>query len=576
MAANALESGSPRLRDVTRKGAACLGCRRQKIRCTMPETGPPCTRCSRRSMTCEVERWSQVITESDNAWRRKMEQEIASLRAEIKAMSEQCYRHSEAPRTPAASDTYVNTRPAISQTDGTEQHWQVVMGPESHLGDIPGSCVSQISTVPAVPTLNYDPGDILEIYMDLYLTRFDHFLYRILGGRYTSLHDTRVSSPLLVASICAVSALHSNSVNFTAIYHHFTALVSKKAITKITSIDDVLALVIGAYWLNDISWQLSAAAVRMALDCQLHSSLGKALEGDQLHYQRTRLYYLVFVCDHHYSIVYGRPSLTKQCGAIRSAALLSKSPCATSDDLRITFQIEFWSVMEDIWDAFGVDVEKPLDQAQMQRLAQFNIRLDTLRAQWADGFESNAFVGNYPSKGSALYYHFARLYLFTHALRGVSGPAGGANIAGSIDREHAANSAVFAATAILRTVIDDTEVQSWLNGFHSYFHVMVAFSTVFLLKICKNFCGLVYYDIGQIRALVETLTTLLTAAAEHVHREHCIHSARCPSAEFHAGQTEQELANPDVGVEAWWTGVDMRGFDFLSTELAPDFFPTSN
>jgi hypothetical protein len=471
-----------------------------------------------------------------------MEGEILALRREVDLLLEKCSSATEtsshhAPEMPPASqilnqgpDARTNPRLENEQSqdgrdyhpgmqveliDGQQQHWQIVMDPESRLGDLPGSCVSHVPSAPASgdsmsPYETIRSDDIalsrtiteekLQHYYEIYMFRFDHFLYRILGDRH-NLESMRASSPMLTAVICAIGALHTNSSDFTACYKHFMSLVEKKALSKGNSMDDVLALVLGAYWLYDMSWALAAAAVRLAVDCQLHKSIAKALEGNKTHYLRARLYYLVFICDHHYSIVYGRPPLVKQCETIRAAPAFSKSAHATPDDMRIRFQIEFWSFMEDIYDTFGINVDKPLDRAGLQHVSMFSIRLETIRTQWADGFESNPYIGNYASKGTVLYFHLAKLYLFTHALRGIIKPADEDETSvmkSSIERENAANAAIFAATATIRTVIVDSEIQSWLNGFHAYYHVMVAFATVFLLKICKHFQGSLYYDVDQI------------------------------------------------------------------------------
>jgi hypothetical protein len=76
-------------------------------------------------------------------------------------------------------------------------------------------------------------------------------------------------------------------------------------------------------------------AVRIATEIQLHRSIFKALDGDRNHYLRTRLWYLVYVCDHHFSVAYGRPPMTRQCDAIRASLRFLDTEHAVEDDARL-------------------------------------------------------------------------------------------------------------------------------------------------------------------------------------------------------------------------------------------------
>lgn len=137
-------------------------------------------------------------------------------------------------------------------------------------------------------------------------------LNQYLWGGIALIHDSldavRKSSSLLLAAILAVTALHvpGNERVFDIAYSEFLAHVSGSMFDRYHSLDDVRALAIGAFWLSDVSWKLSGHAVRIATELQLHLSFAKAIEGHQDHVEKGRLWAFLYVCDHHFSIAYGR------------------------------------------------------------------------------------------------------------------------------------------------------------------------------------------------------------------------------------------------------------------------------
>lgn len=96
---------------------------------------------------------------------------------------------------------------------------------------------------------------------DVYALRLDHYLYRILGETRT-LEEIRSGSPLLVAAICAVGALHSIDHDLGSLFdeccRYFETTVSKLSISTKPNIDDIRGLCIGAFWLHRLSWNLSS------------------------------------------------------------------------------------------------------------------------------------------------------------------------------------------------------------------------------------------------------------------------------------------------------------------------------
>nr|GFD61363.1 hypothetical protein [Tanacetum cinerariifolium] len=78
-----------------------------------------------------------------------------------------------------------------------------------------------------------------------------------------------------------------------------------------------------------------------------------------------------------------------------------------------------------------------------------------------------------------LHYHFAKLYLYSHVFRGIGEPGFmSADIA--LDIDELGHAALLSATAIIRAVTNDAEIQGYLNGLPTYFDVMIAFAVVFV------------------------------------------------------------------------------------------------
>ena len=415
----------------------------------------------------------------------------------------------------------------------------------------------------------------------------------------------RAASPLLTAAVCTVGALHLASKDFDRCYNELLSESAKQCFSKKHNVDDVRGLCVGAFWLSDVSWTLVGNAVRIATELQLHRSIFKALQGSRSHYMRTRVYYLVYVCDHHFSIAYGRPPMTRQCEAVRAADQFLGCEFATEDDARLVSQVDSWSTCAGIFDAFGVDVDRPLTDDMFTPLRKFSIELDRYRNDWTDRFTRNPHVGNYPRKGVGLHYHFAKLYLYSHAFRGIrAGKTAVRSHGTAMELEELCNSAVLSALTILRSVVSDSEVQEYLNGLPTYFDIMIAFAVVFLLKVSMKFSATVRVDGEEIKRLVSELVLVLKRVTAPMHPRHLLVSIakgidgllqRCypmdnfalpmpaaaslPNADNVLPDTEMLSAdmnwNTDMSLDPWFMGE----YDLLSSQDISGFtldFPLDN
>lgn len=478
-------------------------------------------------------------------WKQAIEHKIQSLEDKITSLTNHAAAGNPDPAHPLRQplprpETATSANETVSKSAtqghlalGTEAEdatrLTVVIDLDTSPGTLPGQYLH-----PAAPAQPTTPRDLVSRgvisvenarkYQSVYQDRLDHFLYGILGDHSTaSLEDIQQKSPILSTAVCAVGALHLASPDYAALYKEFIALSAAMSFSRRNTTDDVRALCIGAFWMNDLSSTLVSFAVRIAAELQLHRSFSKALQGDRESYLRARLYYLVYACDHHLSIPHGRPPITRECEAVRDVRKFLEGRHATEDDARLVSQVLRWSVCASIYDTFGADVDRPLSDAQVPQVRRFSIALDNLRAEWAERFSPNAHVGNYPRKGVAIQYHFAKLYLFSHALRGL-GSSRVQYRAHNVDMEvyELASSAVISALSILRAIVSDPEIQSYLNGLPTYFHIMIAFAVVFLLKVSTRFSSLVQIDGQEVHRLMTRLIKVLQEVSRSMHPRHLL------------------------------------------------------
>ncbi|KAF2738344.1 hypothetical protein EJ04DRAFT_429245 [Polyplosphaeria fusca] len=525
--------GDPKPPDISRKITACVSCRKQKIKCDMRDSKPPCTRCKKRGLSCTVNRSLQMLLESDTVWKHQVDARMKRLEGIIAEMATHL-----GPEARSLVDSRLEMSPMDESVDSGEngnspgpdnQEVVVNLDTAGGPGAFPGAIIA-----PAPPKHAPFPKDLIargiitfekaQVYFDTYKNRLDHYRYRILGDLSSApLEEIRGVSPLLTAAVCTVGALHLASKDFDQCYNEFVSLSASHSFRREGTVDDVRALIIGAFWLSDLSWTLVGAAVRMATELQLHKSFAKALQGDRSHYLRTRLYLLVYIGDHHYSIFFGRPPMTRECPTIRNARDFLKCEHTTEDDVRLVSQVLRWSLCSDIFDTFGHDIDRPLTDQEIPHLRRFSIALDSLRAEFIDLFNENAHVGYYPRKGVALQGYFAKLYLCSHAFRGATcDQTQSRSHEIALEVAEVRNSAVQAAFGILQTVDSDPEIQSHLNGLPAYFDIMIAFAAVFLLKVSTKFTSMVRIDVLEVNRVLSALILTLKRIVSSMHARHLL------------------------------------------------------
>lgn len=242
---------------------------------------------------------------------------------------------------------------------------------------------------------------------------------------------------------------------------------------------------------------------------------------DQL--EGARLWYFLYVCDHHFSIAYGRPPVIHEDGTITNHEKFLETPGISQADLRLHSQVAIFIILTNIYNAFGSDTEQILSKDDLRRLQHFNLDLDSWRFKWQPLLTPNEFVSKYPEKGVILHQYFGKLQVSSLALRGTQDLV---TEESTIDRIELARTAVTCAISILEMVLDETDVRNSVVGVPIYLHTMISYSSVFLLKVRQR-CKAFKLDINSdsIRDLVKrTISLMNESRASKRHLSHHIAS----------------------------------------------------
>ncbi|CAH0022179.1 unnamed protein product [Clonostachys rhizophaga] len=574
----AVGSGGP-----GRKSKACLACKKLKMKCEVFPGDRNCKHCLRRKVDCifKTTRFIEVDLEEDTSTledpyekkfdlmreeMRLMRQSINSILAEKRAPNVSFEASLAAHNVPTGTPCSTTTSPAgLSST--REDNTQMAMTRENSLEPDPmnaavtveepmGSLyeVTRLRNIRSNKANTARPlsggqgelNDFIsrgviseheaeELYNSFHMS-LNHYLWVGLEQTHPSFYSVRKSSELLTATILAVTALHlpTSSETFDKCYREFLALIASSMFSRYHSIDDVRGLCIAAFWLSDVSWKLSGHAIRIATELNVHQSFAKALEGDPEHFQRARLWYMLYVCDHHFSIAYGRPPMIAESIQIREHELFLTSPLADAIDARILSQVALMQILTRVFDRFGerrlpdrntirmgrggaANDANPANESSSTMLTEedfvdvrnFNVEIEQWRMLWYSRQRANNFIGTFPPKGIILYSYFAKLQLNILAVRGVSLNSGRL----STERKELTNMAISAAASILTFVLEEDDLRRALVGTPLYVHMMIAFACVFLMKVATKWNRIMGFNIEHsytnVSRLMEKMIDLL-------------------------------------------------------------------
>ncbi|KAN0083130.1 hypothetical protein V8E54_002218 [Elaphomyces granulatus] len=526
------------------KARACAECKRHKIKCEVRPGESNCTKCIRSGIKCVVNDFSQKFVDDDQAWKTQAAATLQQLQAAVS----QLLRHNGFPElstfasdsngpSPVASQSHLRSlgethagsaEPAAAMAM-TRENSQEPNLEDPELVPAPMRSLYEVTKLrnlrndtgekPRMTLLEEDfvsRGCISGEEADELFAYFSRTMNQLLWGGivlpHKDLTSVRRSSSLLSAAVLTVAALHipNRTDTLNKCYSEYVSLVCNMSLTRSHTLDDVRALCIGAFWLSDLSWKLSGHAVRIATEMGLHLSLQKLVRGQADQYERAQLWYLLYVCDHHFSIAYGRPPVIHDDMSVKNYETFLRSPSVVPGDIRLMAQVALFVILTEAYRTFGSDVEQALTEEDFRQLRVFNVAIDQWRLLWQPRSADSPYVRTYPSKGVVLHYHFAKFQLNSLALRALS-PIN--NPVLSMDRKECANTAISSAMACLNMVLDERDVRDAIVGVPIFTHTMVTFSAVFLLKVAVSWnSAYLSIDGRQIRNTIERVIELLHCA----------------------------------------------------------------
>ncbi|ORX92647.1 hypothetical protein BCR34DRAFT_500561 [Clohesyomyces aquaticus] len=481
----------------------------------MDDSGPPCKRCTERNLSCVLNKSLQTLIEERSQWKTTVVGDLDNIHAALQDVLGRLSLPPLPPLQTTGSDAFdqsphdggvdredpgpsCDNSPRVSPRDDALPHVPIEsLYQITRLRALRSDDTADESHPPTTRAANSPMNDFIsnglvsiedaDRLVNLYLNRIDHFMYMIGGGKYKDLDSLRRGSPILTACICTVAALHDPMSNhlYGVCSREFRRLMAAAMFDRRIDRDHLRAMCIGSYWLHDISWTLSGYAIRRATEVNLNSNFHRVIaENSEEAMDCMRIWYVLYICDHHLSILYGRPSIVREDFSISGWEELMKSPVFTESDKRLVSQMALLIIMSNVRELFGPDTGEPVPRAFAPQLMTFSRQIDQWMGYWTTELQKlHQFIGQFPTKGVILHHHLAKLHLHSHVFRGLKG--------GRVPSffQDSANAAVSSATAIIEMLLSDYDIREGLVGIPHYIHSMIAFASVFLLKVAAQHSG---------------------------------------------------------------------------------------
>jgi hypothetical protein len=237
-------------------------------------------------------------------------------------------------------------------------------------------------------------------------------------------------------------------------------------------------------------------------------------------YDRTRLYFLVYLCDHHCSLIHGRPPLTRDFSSLKSPEVFLQTRFWTARDLRLVSQVELWSISSHVFSLFGADTENEIATHRSAELHRLNEAYDEWYNKWLDVFTIQRDASSFSPGLFDLYFHSSKLYLFSHVFRGHAQRDSHFTAETEDKTTSFAQSAVESALSIIRCIADDTETPLQLEKLPLYFATMIAFASVCLVQVLNQQKIASHAKQEEIRCYLQRLVEVLNTSLVVDHPVH--------------------------------------------------------
>ncbi|KAL4963151.1 Zn(II)2Cys6 transcription factor [Aspergillus stella-maris] len=511
---------------------ACAECKKHKIKCFVQPGRESCNKCIRSGVECVPHNFARKFMDEDAAWKahttatidrldnaveQLLRQRNPPALSDIPGLSATCQGsrgHPESlvraqvqPLSPlstargeGSSTNFTPEGPTVGH-DESQDDTDLVPLPMNNLYNLTDPNNSQLIRVdpagvngPDFITQGTLPLSEAEFLFDHYRVHINPLLWEGMLCSHRTLQEARQSSSLLVAVVLTVAALHipHREQSLHATYGAFVSLMRGSCLLRCQNLDVIRALCIGAFYLTSLSWALCSRAVRVATEMNLHKSSLQFARGSLESYERVRLWYVLYVCDHQFALAYGRPPMMHEDASIRNAEKLLTSGLSSKGDHGLVAQVKLFRILASGYFMHGCDPDLELDGDDFERLKEFNISVD----QWRLDHQPKSKDLNTttdPPTVNALYYHLARFQLNSVSLRGISARESSSELDLNLgldmgwERQEAANLAITAAMSTARHIVATADLQRALIELPIFVHAMIAVCASFLLKMAVVF-----------------------------------------------------------------------------------------
>lgn len=400
-----------------------------QIKCLMDNNGePPCRRCIERGLSCVLNKSLQTLINERSQWKDDMHRDISNMHVAVQDILK---RLSMPALQPLRATSSAEDQQETSPYDDTVVEKVEDVGPScdnspklppqtESLQNVPIESLYQITRLRSLRAENSgdeskaDEGsDVVskgivsleeaERLTTLYLGRLDHYAYSI-ANKFTDLQSIRRRSVALTNAILTVAALHDPNSNqlFGPCCRELKRVLSESMFVRRIDREYLRAMCIGSYWLSDISYTLSGHAIRRAMGINLSSNYYRVLkDGSEDAADCLRLWYLLYICDQHLSILYGRPTTIRiDDPSLQGWERYLEVRVAVEQDRRTASQVALMVIMGAIREFFERHSRdtQTLPQSLTEHIASFDRQIDRWVETWYQHLsESHPSLSSKPS-----------------------------------------------------------------------------------------------------------------------------------------------------------------------------------
>lgn len=208
--------------------------------------------------------------------------------------------------------------------------------------------------------------------------------------------------------------------------------------------------------------------------------------------------------------------MTRDTQSLKSPGALLQSKFSTPTDMMLISQVELWSISSRAFDVFGADIERSVASQMPTELERLQNTYERWHQKWLSALSLKGDVDDFSRWMFDLYFHSAKLFLFSHAFRGP--------LQDGMKTSTDSNFTIYAlgsALSITHCIVEAKDASLWLKKLPAYFGIMTAFASVSLIRTSSQqhtICGFETSAVlKNLQRLVEVLETSFTAEDHPAH-----------------------------------------------------------